>query len=173
MKSSLSRTSTPSTATFNCCTLITGTSGRRFASGSSDLEILGSWTFLVGGSTVSGNLKYSQRCHDPRRGGVRQPITKQQNRPRPRTKDHLVSSVRSPLNKPYVPPTVRPAPSGGDILLAHGVSRGIAALSPLRPPSPAPAAEGGGVWVRLADPRLSPWATIWRPLRGLNSSTNF
>jgi hypothetical protein len=40
-------------------------------------------------------------------------------------------------------------------------------------PSPARAGEGTGVRARRADPRLAPWATRCRPLRGLNSSTNF
>jgi hypothetical protein len=45
--------------------------------------------------------------------------------------------------------------------------------TPVRATLSRPAGEGTGARVQPTDPRLTPWATGCRPLRGLNSSTNF
>ena len=59
------------------------------------------------------------------------------------------------------------SPGNGRDRVAHGASHGSMrpAHTPL-PPSPAAAGEGGE-WGRGAvNPRLTPWATVYRPCRG-------
>ena len=85
-----------------------------------------------------------------------------------------VKEKTSVLSQKFVAEGVRveaeiPKPRQGRYRVAHGVSHGIRALSPLRPPSPAWAGEGGGGKGGRSDPRLAPWATLCRPLCGLIS----
>ena len=84
----------------------------------------------------------------------------------------------SSLNKSSGTPT-RSQPRQGRKMVAQGASPGDGALTPPTgsTASPAPLSRAGGRGDGgeggYAYPRLTPWATFFRPLRGLTSSTNF